>query len=74
MAYKSLQEIIALGDQMRDILSEFIIENPNLTRKELGKQMDLHVQTLSQYLIKKRDLQASSAIKIYNFLHRLRKI
>ena len=71
---KTLIEIIGLGDEMRTLLSNWIIENPNMTRKELAAQLDIHVDTLAKFLLKERPLQAATAVKMYHFLHKLRLI
>lgn len=71
---KTLIEIVGLGDEMRTLLSNWIIENPNMTRKELAQQMDINVDTLAKFLLKNRPLQAGTAIKIHHFLHKLKLI
>ena len=74
MVEKTLQEIREASDEMRIVLSKFMVDSPNLTQLEIAKQVDLTAKTLQNFLYRKKKLQPGSAIKLYHFLHKLRLI
>ena len=74
MAKHTLSEIVALEPEIKKMLTEFLIERPELELKEFEKQTGVTYQVLRRYLYKDKGIRSMTLLRLYNFLQKIRKI
>lgn len=74
MADYTLSEIMALEPEIKKIVTEFLLERPDLELKEFEQQTGVTYQVLRKWLYQDKPIRSITVRRLYNFLHKMRKI